>query len=104
MINLSWDEFKHGDFAIQCVNESANADFFDKVKKTDIDYYTIDFDSWTIFNKRTCYIINSNNQLDVCHKDYCNYNNIPVIEWKMWQSGDCYDQKHKRGLQMVHTY
>lgn len=84
MINLSWDEFKHGDFAIRCRTESADADFFCAVKKSDIDYYTLDFPMWKMFESDTCYIINSNNQLDHCHTDYCDYNNIPVIDWKVW--------------------
>ena len=84
MLNLSWDEFKHCDFAIQCKTESADADFIDKMKNADINYYTIDFPAWGMFGEDTCYLINTNDQLDLCHKDYCDYNHIPVIEWKVW--------------------
>lgn len=81
MFTLSWDDFKSGDFAIQCKTERAAINFFNAVKQTDIDYHGIDFPTWGMFEEGSCYFMNTYDKLDCCHKDYCDYNMIPVVEW-----------------------
>lgn len=82
MFNFTWDDFKNGDFAVQCKTEKAAINFFNAVKQTDIDYHGIDFPSWGMFEEGSCYFVNTYDKLDLSHKDYCDYNMIPVIEWK----------------------
>lgn len=82
MFTLEWNDFKNGNFAVQCKTEDAANDFFKIVRTTDIDFYGIDFPTWGMFEESTCYFINTYDKLDLCHKDYCDYNNIHVVEWK----------------------
>lgn len=82
MFNFTWNDFKNGNFAIQCKTEESAANFFNVVRNTDINYHGIDFPTWGMFEQETCYLINTYDKLDLCHIDYCDYHKIPVIEWK----------------------
>lgn len=79
--NMAWNDFKDGNFAVQCKTEKDAIDFFKQVRQTDINYREIDFPTWGLFEEETCYFVNYNDKLDSCHTDYCNYNKIPITEW-----------------------
>lgn len=81
MRNFAWNDFKDGNFAVRCKTEKYAIDFFKEVRQTDINYHGIDFPTWGLYEEATCYFINSHDELDSCHIDYCSYNKIPFVEW-----------------------
>lgn len=81
MSNFLLEDFKDGKFAVQCKTECAAIDFFKMIKQTDVNFHGIDFPTWGMWEDMTCYFINYRDKLDHCHKDYCEHNKIPVVEW-----------------------